>query len=342
MNRNGILLLILLVLGVLGYQLYKKKGNQTASTVSWDMDFTMPDTAAIKKIFFADRKGNKITLDRQTDHWTVNGLYKVRPTAIELLLSTFSKQQVKYIPPKAAQKHMISGLVNFGIKAEIYTNDTQKPFKVFYVGDVTSDETGTHMLMEGAEQPYVVHMPAFVGAVRGRYMLKLDDWKDRNIFRDEPSTIQTLSVEYPRQKSASFILDKVGDDYIVKPFFSTQQVFASNTARKGIAASYLVQYKSLTAEAFETYNQQRDSVTALIPFAVITLTKTDGMQKQVKFHPVKTERDAQTGAPYVFRYYADCSWGDFMLAQSTVFAGIFRGYDYFFEGRPEPGSRIKQ
>jgi hypothetical protein len=339
MNRNLLLLLFLLVAGGTAYFLYQKKGKQTGSNVSWDMDFTILDTAQITQVFLADRRGNKILLKRGKDYWTLNNTQqRVRPTAIQVLLDCFYKQQVQYIPPEQMRQNMVAQLGSAGIKTEVYMNGSDKPFKVFYVGDVTQDERGTHMMMEGAELPYVVHIPSFVGAVRGRYMVELDDWKDRSVFSENPTQIASISVEYPLQKSASFIVEKKGSTYDVKPFYSTQQTYPASKLRKGIADSYTVQFSRLIAEAFETHNPLRDSVSALIPFCVLTLSKTDGTQRQVKFHPVQVERDRDTGKPYVFRYFANCSWGDFMLVQHTVFGNVFRGYDYFFDV-PNAGER---
>ncbi len=332
MHKNLILFLILLLVGGGAYYLYNKKANQTGSLVSWDMDFTIPDTARVTKIFLADRKGKRILLTRQKDHWTLNNTdQRVRPTAISVLLDAFHKQQVQYVPPQQMRQNMVTQLATVGIKTEVYMDGKDKPSKVFYVGDVTQDERGTHMMMEGAETPYVVHIPSFVGAVRGRYMLLEDDWKDRSVFRENPSEISSISVEYPRQKSASFIIEKSGANYEVKPFYATQQTYPANKLRKGAADSYTILFNSLVAEAFETHNPLRDSVTALIPFSIVTVTKKDGSRRQVKFHPVQVERDRNTGEPYVFRYFADCSWGDFMLVQQPVFGPVFRGYDYFFD-----------
>jgi hypothetical protein len=340
MQRNTVFLLLLLVLGGAAFYLYRKNGDKSGTIIAADMDFTIRDTASITKVFMADRHGHKILLERKGEHWMFNEQYRVRPSAIQLLFDGFTKQQVQYVPPEAARKNMIASLASTGIKTEVYMRGSDKPFKVFYVGDVTVDETGTHMIMEGAEQPYVVHIPSFVGSVRSRYMLQPDDWKDLRIFAEDPSVIQTISIEYPLQKSASFILDKQNGSFQVKPFFATQQVFPESKLRKGMADSYVVQFRKLTAEAFETFNTKRDSVRALVPFCVVKVTKTDGEQRLVRFFPEEVQKDAANGQPYVFRYFADCSWGDFMLAQHTVFGNVFRGYDFFFDVAPQGNGRV--
>ncbi|MDX1943374.1 MAG: hypothetical protein SFU99_22605, partial [Saprospiraceae bacterium] len=230
--------------------------------------------------------------------------------------------------------NMIKELAADGIKVEIYDR-AGKTMKVYYVGGVTADERGTVFMMEGSEQPYVVHMPAFVGQLRIHYLLTEDDWRDRAIFREKPEEIQSVHIEYPQRKSESFKLEKTGEaQYTVLPFYNTTTPMRT-PQRKGVAEAYLVQYETLIAEAFETENAHRDSVRALVPFAILTLKKTDGVEKKVRFWPVETEHRRDNGAAFIVRYYADVDNKDFMLTQDRVFGKLFRGYSFFFEGVPE-------
>ncbi|MCB9291126.1 MAG: hypothetical protein H6560_27725 [Lewinellaceae bacterium] len=49
---------------------------------------------------------------------------------------------------------MVESLATEGMKVELYDKDGGL-LKAYYVGGSTSDERGTYMIMEGAEQPYV-------------------------------------------------------------------------------------------------------------------------------------------------------------------------------------------
>jgi hypothetical protein len=187
------------------------------------------------------------------------------------------------------------------------------------------------MIMEGSEQPYVIHIPSFVGQLRIRYMLGDDKWRDRAIFSEAPEDIQEIKVEYPQRKIESFILEKTGEaSFGVRPLLSTTTV-SKKPQRKGIAEGYILQFEQLGAEAFETTNPFRDSVVTLVPFAIFSLKRTDGTLKQVRFWPTETSYEPQTGRPYVIRYFAEVNKEDFLLTQDRVFAPIFRGYSYFFE-----------
>jgi hypothetical protein len=311
------------------YAIYYNK-NRNASQVSWDMDFAVPETDNIYKIFLADHSGKTINLDRREDgRWLCNGKYPVRPSALDNLFQSIRQQTVYYIPPDAAVKNIVNSLASEGIKVELYDKKGKK-LKVYYVGGVTNDERGTYMIMEGAEQPYIVHVPSFIGQLRVNYMMNEIDWRDRTVFAEKPEHIQFVSVEYPQQRSESFKLEKTGEaSYVVSPFHSTTPV-SKNPQRKGAAEAYLIQFESLGVEAFENQNALRDSVRSLIPFAIVTLKRADGTEKLVRFWPLEFETRSETGQQSVNRYFA-ATGDDFLLVQERVFGPIFRGYGFFFE-----------
>ncbi len=333
MNRTLLLVALFLVLGGAVWYALSNKKKQAGTHVSWDMDFAVKNTEEIGKIFIADRKGGTATLERKGKQWLYNGKYPARPSAIESLLETISSVNVLNIPPNGAVPGMIKELAASGIKVEIYDRD-EKRLKTFYIGGVTNDERGTVLMMDGSEQPYVVHIPGFIGQVRSRFLMGDDEWRDKAIFLEKPEEIQSVSVEYPQRKTESFKLEKTGEAaYEVKPYFSTTSPMRS-PRRKGVAEAYLVQFERMVAEAFETQNPLRDSVKALVPFAIVTMKKTDGVEKKVRFWPVQVEMNSE-GKNFVARYFTDVDNEDFMLTQDRVFGGIFRGYGFFYEGIPE-------
>ncbi|HAD12983.1 MAG TPA: hypothetical protein DCF33_11175 [Saprospirales bacterium] len=334
MNRTLILGLLFLVLGGTAWYVIAKKNKQTGSHNSWDMEFSVANTNDIGKIFIADRQGRTATLERKQKGWFYNDKYPARPSAVDNLLETIANVRVLNIPPNGAIQNLVKETAAVGIKVEVYDRNN-KPLKTYYVGGVTTDERGTIMIMDGSEQPYVVHIPGFIGQLRLRYLLGDDEWRDRAVFREKPEEIQSVSVEYPQRRNESFKLEKTGEaTYDIKPYHATTTL-AKTPRRKGVAEAYLIQFESLVAEAFETQNPLRDSVTALVPFAVVTMKKTDGEEKKVRFWPVEVEYRRDDGAPYVSRYFTDVNNEDFLLTQDRVMGGIFRGYGFFYEGLPE-------
>lgn len=332
MKKTLLLAALFALLGIGAWMALQHKKSQNSTAQSWDMEFGVDDTNEIGKIFLADRKGQTATLERKKNFWLYNGKYRARPTAVSSLLETIQTLKVEYIPTNASDPELVKSLATEGIKVEIYDRQN-RVMKKYYVGGVTNDERGTYMIMEGAEKPYVVHIPSFVGQLRVRYMMGDDNWRDRAVFYEKPEEIQSVSVEYPKQKNQSFRIEKLdAASYAVKPFYSTTPVI-NGPQRKGIAEAYLLQFESMVSEGFETNNLSRDSVSSLVPFAVVTLHTTDNTEKKVRFWPVDVERNPVTGELFVIRYYADLNNGEaFYLTQHRVFGPLFRGYPFFFEG----------
>ena len=338
MKKTLLLAVLFLVLGGGAWYALRTKTAQSSTFQSPDMEFAVKNTEDIGKIFIADRKGKTATLELKDGTWMYNGTWKARPTAVQTLLETIGKLTVQSTSTQAAQEHMVKTLASEGIKVEIYDKKGAK-MKCYYVGGVTNNEKGTYMILENAEQPYVVHIPSFVGQLRVRYFLGDDEWRDRSVFHEKPEQIQSIAVEYPQRKNESFRLEKVKEgESRVLPYFSTTPP-NPNPLRKGFAEGYLLQFEQLTAEAFETEMPQRDSISALVPFAVMTLKRDNGETRQVRYWPLEIKQNPQNQELFIERYLAEVDQQDFMLVQHRVFGVVFKPYNFFFEGAKP---RVKQ
>ncbi|MEM9885903.1 MAG: DUF4340 domain-containing protein [Bacteroidota bacterium] len=338
MNRNiGFLLLLFLILGggTVWYLLEGKESKQS-TMLDWDRKFKVEDTDVIHKIFIVKRSGEKISLAREADHWIYNEAYRASPTAMENLLRAIREMQMQYKPANAAVANMVRDLATNGIKVELYDRLEEK-IKSYYIGGGTPDERGTYMIMENSEQPYVMHLPAWSGNLRFRFSLSKDEWRDKTVLGAKVEEIASLSIEYPKQQNKSFRLKRKGSTYEVQPFYD----FTPNiqrTASQGLIEAFLVNFKSVGAEAFESKNPRRDSVTQTIPFAVISLEKTDGSTQQARLFPIYIDSpniDPSTGQKLadtrVERYFAEVNEEEFMLVQHRVFEKILWSYEYFFD-----------
>jgi hypothetical protein len=341
MKRTLLLAALFLLLGAAAWYALTQKNPKTSKVVNWDMDFGVPETSTIQKIFIADRKGQTATLTREKDHWIYNGQFRARPTAMQTLLETIAQVRVQYVPTDAAKPGLIKSIASEGIKVELYDKD-EKQIKCYYVGDVTNDERGTYMIMDKSENPYVVQIPAFIGQLRIRYMLGDDNWRDRAVFSEKPEEIVSVSVDYPQQKNQSFRIDKTdAGTYEVKPFYSTTPVIKGKQ-RKGVPEAYLIQFENLISEGFENNNPVRDSVMALVPFVIMQVKNKDGVETKARFWPLEVEQDPHTGQTFIVRYFTDLNDGAlFMLTQHHVFGPMFRGYPFFFEGGGQGDRTVK-
>lgn len=338
MNRTLFLLIAFLLLGG-GVLWYLAAGEDEKTTLAGaDRAFAVDDIEQVHKIFIADRRGERTTLERRDGYWLYNGRYKARPSVMRPLLDAIARVRVKYKPPQAAMENMVQALATEGIKVELY--DKQGGLiKAYYVGGSTSDERGTYMIMEGAEQPYVTELPAWEGNLSVRFRRYGDEWRDKTLFAEEVDNIQSVSIEYPKQRNQSFILENTEKGYEVRPFYDiTPEI--RRPYKQGSAEAFLTNFESVGAEAFRNKFPGRDSISQLVPFSIITLVDKQGDTTRVELHPIVKENiithDVKTG-DYVLlnseieRYFANLNDEDFLLAQHLVLQKLFWGYGSFFK-----------
>lgn len=337
MQKNIVLGICFVVLGALSY-LYLNKGPAEAGTlVGADREFAVPPDQ-IYKIFLANRiDGTTTLLERKGDAWTYNQYYKARPNAVENLLDAISRVEMMYKPPQAAVPNMLQDLATRGIKVELY-DKAGKVLKIYYVGGGTADENGTYLMLEGAEQPYVAHLPNWQGNLRFRYNLKGDNWRDRSIFNHDEKDIAILQVEFPKQREYSFQIEQKGNaNFAVVPYYDLQQKRERLPSKARIAA-YLAGFESVGAEAFRNTHLGQDSIRQLVPFCSIELkTKKDSTTK-VRFFPIFPDNliydsklnQYEVNTQPVERYFVDINGQDFMIAQHRVVKDLFWAYESFF------------
>lgn len=334
MNKNTLLLLVaFLGLGGATYYFMSNKNPNSTLTGS-DKEFTVPENQ-IYKIFIADRKNNRITLTRQghSKDWLVNNKFPANKGVLEHTMEVLTKVAVKYMPPRASIENAAKDLAVNGLKVEVYgQNDV--PLKKFYIGGTTIDGHGTYMIMEGSEQPYVMHLPSFVGEIRPRFSLDEEAWRDKTVFSEDPDHIKQIEVEYPQNKASSFKITKGVLNYEVLPFHSAMPRI-NKPLRNGIARSYFTNYEKVIAEGLDNKNTARDSITKLVPFAVISVQNDKGENNMVRVFPI-FEKDP-LGIPLTTkkpeRYFAETNKGDFFLVQDVVFRKLFFDYKTFFEDK---------
>jgi len=331
MKRTTKILAVLFILLAGTASIYFIWGGGANSKLSgWDRDFRVENTESIQKIFLADRRGNLTTLERSGDGWIYNGKYRANPNVMKNLLATIAEIELQSIPSSAAVEPMVKDLATHGIKVEIYGRG-DKLLKAYYVGGVTQDERGTFMIMEGSNQPYVVQIPSMVGGIRVRYAITGDDWRDKTLFTMPPGDIVYASIEYPRLKNRSFILERSGDDFSIRPFYDVTPPIAA-PYKKGSGERFLQGFENIVAEAFENDNPLRDTIVQRLPFSVITVKTKSGEELTLRLHPAKSSNKYLDEPPPVYEHYLVevLPQNDFMLVQDRIITRILWGYDFFF------------
>lgn len=332
MKKSTIILLaVAAILGsVVAYFLAAGPSNSTTrSDTAWERDFAIKKTDDIQKIFLADRRGRTTELTREGDIWIYNGQFRANDNIVNSLLRTIRSVDIKYIPPRSAIGPMVEDLSTQGIKVEIYGKG-EEPLKTYYVGGTTPDETGTYMIMEGSEMPYVTSVPSMQGGLRVRYDIFGEKWRDKALFDTDPAKIEAISIEYPKQRNKSFKLTRAGGTTSVVPFYEITPALPGEPLA-GAVDRYLESYDRIVAEAFENDNKDKEKILQEAPFCQIILKEAGKEEQRVTLIPTFDQYvDGTKQTKVIQRYYALVEPNkDLLLVQHQVIKGILRPYAYF-------------
>ncbi|NTV83544.1 MAG: DUF4340 domain-containing protein, partial [Bacteroidales bacterium] len=269
---------------------------------------------------------------------------------INSFLKTLKDLEVRSPVPLVARNSVITRMAVLAKKIEIYQIAPrinlfnkirlfphEKLTKVYYVGDVTQDNQGTYMLMEGAEDPYVVYLPGFRGFVSTRYSTVKADWRDYTVFKTPINEIQSVKVEFPFHPEMAYefeirdnqniLLRALSDNRVIEPYDTIRVL-------NFLMAFEDMRFESLLAHLIE--KEFIDSVSASVPKTIITLTDKAGEVNRVKifskkgFAPVYSADGATMEPLDLDRAYALVNdEEDFVLIQYFVFDRVTRTLGFF-------------
>lgn len=263
MRKIGLYVGLLVVLGGLAAYLF---WNDTKNTLSGsDTAFAVKDTAAIGKIFMAEKSGNRNIFKRSKEGWLLNDSVMASPPKMKMILNTIYHMRVRSPVPKAEMEVAVKNLSTKGIKVEVY-DTTGKKMNVFYIGGPTQGMTGTYALREGFDTPYILHILGFDGYLTPRFAINPHEFRDLQLVACRPNTLQSVEVSYPDSPEKSFRIVTTDTGFgMAKP-----QAIAEDSARM---YQYLKVYGQLHARRY-LWNENRyylDSLSLLTPEAVIQI-----------------------------------------------------------------------
>jgi hypothetical protein len=336
-SRSLTIVVALLILSGLSVYLYFSKSKAGISDKE-GRNFSYKDTAAITKIFIADKEGNQSTVVRTKTGWVVNDKFACRTEAILNLLEVIKNMEVKMSVPKEAVKNVIKLMATRATKVEIYTNDGL--VKQYYVGHATEDSEGSYMLLtdvgsgENYKEPYVCFIPGFKGYLRPRFIAKENDWRDRIVINYTPPEIKEISVKHlTAPKDSSFTIELLD----TKTFRLKNANGAALPFDEAKLKQYLVYFQNNSYEALITNRNKKlqDSLAAQMPFCVITITTTKFTTDTYKFFRKQFLGDINPdlGTHYDFdpdRLYLRFDNGkEWALGQYFTFGKLFVSRNYF-------------
>ena len=325
MKRNLLLLLVLLLVAAGVVYLFISRKDTSTTIDRSETNFRVENIESIGRIVMTQKDGTRSDLKRVDDHWVVNDQHRVRQSTMDHLLKGIQTQKLDFIPNKAATKNILESMAVLGIHVEIFDRKDNKLLG-YYVGGVTPDEMGTMFLKEGGSQPYSLIQPGFDGSLRVRYSLKPGDWRDVRFWMEDNDKIDTLKVNYPKQREHSFVIFKNGNRYEVEPMYSTtprKKGFEENKVK-----SYFTILSQLACEDYINDAPEKDSILQMVPFMDMQIIYPD-KKSRLTFYPSGPIGTSEF-SPAISRYLVNYEGRDFMVGQHEVMKGAFRSYEFFF------------
>ncbi|MCB0400763.1 MAG: DUF4340 domain-containing protein [Flavobacteriales bacterium] len=337
MKSNRILIAILIVLVAVTVVIVTRQDASTIDDIEGaKSDFAVQDTAAISKIFIADRKGVQVTLTRKNNIWMVDGSYPARPDNVKLLLKTFYRIKVKSPVPKAAIENVKKNIITEGIKVEIYQGEDQ-PAKVYYVGSPTLDDQGTYMYLETdgvkSSVPFIMHIPGFYGYLTTRFFTEPSQWRDAVVFKYVPEQIKGIKVNYYETPEQSFIIENQNQQFVLKNYADGSVLNEVDTAK---LAQYVSLYQNIYYEMIdiESKPEKIDSVIHATPYFEIEVNDFLGSSNKIVAYHMPNYRQIQDKNEQLYLYDVDRMYAYlndelFVFIQFATFDQITLPKSYF-------------
>jgi hypothetical protein len=342
MKKNGIALVLVLLLGGIAFWLVRKNGN---TTVPKELrDFAVADTASITRIFMADMSNHTITLKKiKPGEWTVNDKWKARNDGVFNLLFVIKNLAIKSMVGVNAQENVIKSLTSGAVKIELYKGD--KLIKMYYVGGATPDDEGTYMLLSDPDtklnstRPFVMFIEGQNRYLSPVYNTNEKEWRDRTAFSYFPPDIRSVRLDFLQAQGSSFELQQTTPNHFAVLDLKHNSLLSNLDTLN--ARQYLSYFQGMGFEAFinDLPAQRKDSILTSTPLYVLTITNKNKEQTQLQFfgmEPHREELDAQ-GKPEKYdldRMYTLINKKEFVITQYYVFGKLLTDIEYFKKTKP--------
>ena len=340
MKKRSSVILIALLLALSGIAVYIYTSKPRMSTTSEEeaRNFKFKDTAAITKIFIADKEGRTSTLKREKKGWVVNDKFNCRSDAVLNLMEAIRYMEVKMPVEKSMRKSVIRFMSTNALKVEIYAGNER--VKQYYVGPETPDGEGSYLLLsdpgtgENYKDPYVCFIPGFKGYLEPRFIANENNWRDRLVLNYIPPQIKEIKVQHlDSPADSSFSIELLSASQF-KLKSSSGAVLPFEEARM---KQYLGYYQNISYEALITGMNKhlQDSLAGQKPFCIITINTNSDGAKTYKFFRKQYpgDQDPEHGIDYTYdpnhlylRFDDDREWA---LIQYFVFGKILVTPLYF-------------
>ena len=334
MKNNKIYLVLLIILVAVAVWFYFTEKN---GTIKQELrDFAVEDTASVSKIFMVNKNNKSILLERVNEGtWQVDGKYIARKDAVDLILKTLKRIDIKSPVSKASFENVVRNLAATNTKVDIYTDDEDKPFKTFYIGGPTQDQYGTYMMLENSSTPFITYIPGFSGYLSSRFFLDEYAWRDTRIFKYSFNQIKEVSLEIVDKPEKSYRAVNNGNNSFSLFHLSDNSVV--DNFDTVVVKQYLAMFKKVNYEriANEISERKRDSIFNSKPLYIIKLK--DDQNKETTITTFTRPKPESTDSIRLNEFDPDRMYArinddnEVVIVQYFVFDALTLDIDYFIK-----------
>ena len=357
MKKNRIAIIITSILIVIAVVLLWN--NRYLTTLRGEAyDFTVRDTASVTRLFFADKSGNQVLLRRTNEGWKVNDKYNAQPVMVDNMLYTLDKLRIKMPVSLASHDNVITRMAGTNTKVEVYQIvprinlfnkiklfPHEKMTKVFFIGDVTQDNTGTYVLKEGADKAYIVHLHGFRGFISSRFSTNQEDWRDHKIFSHNINDIASLKLEFNNDPQNSFVINEKGPySYEMKRLSDGSNVDIDTIRVLNLLTSFGdVRFESFLSDISES---RRDSIINSPYLERLSITTKDGNEDVITTYNMRidasafgfTENDWDDDPDHKYAYIKNND--ELVMIQEFAFGKLLKPAEYYDKNYVAPKRTI--
>ena len=282
------------------------------------VQFDHPES--ITRIQLVYRNGDVADL-RRGENWSLNDSLKAWQSPVNTLLETLKRMRVRFIPTEASLPTILADLATQSVKVNVFGLNGN-PIRSFYIGGVTSDEQGTYYVAEPDGIPLVIEIPGWQGALRSRFVMGLDEWRDRSLFQGDPQMVDKIQVEFPQQPRSGFALLRERGRWQLQSLNSDREAILEPNA--SLVQNYWLDVQSVGIESYEKPPPDRARILITLPYCRLQLSGPSGTVASWDFFPVDDTGRAE-------RYWIINQNGEWMLAQTRILQKIFISNAYFLQ-----------
>ncbi len=273
-----------------------------------------------------------IHLSKNKNSWHLNEKRKVQQNYIDNLLSILTRLEVNTVPSRSQRPKILRDLKEHGIKVKAYDDDG-KILTDFMLGKDSATDVGSYCLLTGAQQPYLMRVPAITGGIRTYFLMEEMDMRDKTVYNYEGQKIKSISVDYKRDQNNSFMIQNTGSNYSISALLDDHPIDLNQN--QNILNAYFKDFNKLGAEAIYTGDPSMDSLRQYLPFMELKVELNNSQVDTFFFYPVdqvtNKEKSYNTlqDINRVMRHFMFSSDGEVYLVQHPLVKKHFKGLAYF-------------